>query len=506
MEDLGPFASLPEARRSELIRAVDWRFLLRRSRPPRILDLTSGHIAEALPFVGTEADPEPASADVVLLGFPTRRGLRRARTALAPGGEVVCLWRRPRIAGLWRARMRLRRARFDRTSFHWPGPWPHRLPQYWLPVGAPGAAAWVFGREPPRSPLEAAMRRLWRPAERIGVLAPLCAIGGTTGQSDDGETLDVNGSLALLTAGASTSDKVIGIPFENGSVTSAIVKVGRMPGADEALERERRALLHLADDLPQIAGVPRLRAAGRLAGRHAIAQTAIHGEALSAKLTGATLDDLTSRVCDRLAELTGEAAPRPVSEWHRRLVAEPLERFERCFASKLERGAIDRLTQALADLPDLPLVIEHRDCGTWNIAITPSGEIAIHDWEFAEPQGLPGCDVAFFLSTAALDIDDLLATPAPDPKPVLDSHLRHLDPSTPSGQVVTRRSTEYCGRIGLDADTFTRLRLLGWVTQALAGRRKFELELAGEPVDDPLRSSILIRLLEAELRLFDGGR
>jgi hypothetical protein len=498
---------IPEPRLCELLRAVDWRFLLSRSERPRALALGGPRrVREALPLVAEPAGKEPGGADLVVLGFPTRRRLRRARAALDLGGELVCLWRRPRIAGVQRARARLRRAGFERVSFHVAGPLPLEQPEFWLPLGAGGARDYVLARWPPRSPLEAAIRRLWRAAEASGILCPICAIAGgkaadAPGRLGDGKDAIAGptSSLVLLTASVHSLGKVVAIPFDGDRPASAILKVARRADADASLTREEAILRELAEQRPRLGGVPAPLGVHRAAGRLAVAQTAIHGLPLSAGLNARTLPDLARRVTGRLLELAAPPHPDRDADWRRRLVAEPLDRFEERFGHRLDAAILPWARRELERLPELPAVLEHRDAGVWNLAITPAGEVAIHDWELAEPRGLPGCDLAFFLATAAFEVDGVLADGTADPGLIQASHARLLDRGTETGRVSSSNLGHYGEELAIAHRDLERLRLLGWIVQAVAGSAQVPGPTEENPLDS-LRPSVLLGFIEREIR------
>ena len=69
----------------------------------------------------------------------------------------------------------------------------------------------------------------------------------------------------------------------------------------------------------------------------------------------------------------------------------------------LPDGLVERTLEALAPLRDagLPLVLEHGDTSHPNLLLRRFGDLAVVDWELADPDGLPGHDLAFFLVYAA---------------------------------------------------------------------------------------------------------
>jgi hypothetical protein len=488
-----PAASSP---RNELLRQVDWRFLLRQPDVPRALDLTSGR--HPLALVGETASGEPGSADLVLLGRPTRRGLRRAREALRPGGEVVCLWRLPMPAGAQWARRLIERAGFAAVRLYWPGPRPYRTPhKFWLPLDSPAAADYVLAQRPAQSRAKAALRPLWRGAARGGLLAPLCAVAqvpdGTGGDQLDA-LLPADPSWALLTGGQRSVNKVVGLPFGEGqSEPPLVVKFARVPEADAALEREAEVLSLLERERPGLSGVPRLAAQGRRAGRRALAQSALHGQRLATVLTPENFGDHALRVTRWLVELAGDGPPQPAAGWWPRLVGEPLQALERSFATELPPGAAKRARRLLEGLGDLPLVPEHRGCSPGNVVLTAGADPAVFDWEAAEPRGLPGCDLVYFLARAAFQMEG-----AHSPARAREAYARLLDPATAHGRVAAACLDEYAVRLNLDQEAMRRLRLLCWIVRCRIEHGRSAVDCGNG--DGDVMTQVSLRLIEVELR------
>jgi hypothetical protein len=470
--------SPPEPELNELLRLIDWRFLLRTSAAPRTLDLHGGRSGQALRLVTEPAPRSKQEADLVVLGFPRREELRIARESLRPGGELVCLWQKPRPLGVRRARAWLRRAGFAEARFYWPGPDPAQAPEFWLPLESPAALDQVFSQRPPHSKKQAALRRAWRLAARGGTVGPICAVArlpanpaNTTAAADPiDELLPDDEPWLLLTGGSESDNKAVGLPIA-GSGAGAVAKFARVPKAATALDREAELLGRLERERSGLAGVPWLRAAGHRAGGRAIVQGAMHGGGLDRILTLASYTTVAPRMTDWLASLAGDPQPQPASTWNGRLVADPLDELERDFGDRVPAGLLARARRALDGFGELTPAWEHRDLGPWNVVIDAAGAPAVIDWEDAEPRGLPGLDLVYFLATSALLIDGALDDTSQVDR-ILASYRRLLDPSTAQGKVMAACIAEYRTRLGIGEEDFRRLRLLCWIVQALIANRR----------------------------------
>jgi hypothetical protein len=492
---------LPEQRLNELLRRADWRFLLRGAETPWIADMTSGRDSQAIGLIAAKGEPPPGEADAAATGFPSRLALRAALDAVHPGGEVVCLWRLPRPFGARRAAARLRKAGLSEVRVFWPGPVPQRPPQFWLSLDSPAASTHLLAARPARSALQRALRPLWRASARAGLLVPLCAIGRVPGGADDsaGDELEAafpaRAGQLLLTGGKRSINKAVGLPFkDDAGAPATVVKFARVAAADEALAREAATLRLVERDRPGATRVPRLLAEGKRAGRHALAESAVHGEPLIAALSPDNFEQLAARVGEWLVNLSGGGAERSREEWWPRLVGEPLERFEQNFGEVIAAGSLERLREQLAAIGELSEACEHRDCSPWNVVLDQSGAPGLHDWESAEPHGLPGLDLAYFLANCAFVLDDALESGR-----TRESYRRLLDPTTPYGAVAAACAARYGERVGTAADDYSRLRLLCWVVHSRSDHQHLTMAAAGAPSHEALRSSSFLGLLETEL-------
>jgi hypothetical protein len=497
----GPAAeSLPEAELNDLLRRADWRFLLRQAGPPHVANLAGGRDSRAIDLIAAAGDPPAGAADVAAIGYPTRLALGAALDAVRPGGEVVCIWRAPRLFAAGRAATRLRRAGLRDVRVLWAGPLPHRAPQFWLSLDSPQARSHLLAQRPARSARQAALRPLWRALARAGLLAPLCAIGSVPGGEGESRPDEIEAAFPagsgqlLLTGGHRSINKVVGLPFAAGDEEpAAVAKFSRVPVADAALEREASALRTIERDRPGVPGVPRLVGEGKRAGRHALVESAVHGKPLIAALSPESFGELGALVGGWLVDLSG-GKRQPRSEWWPRLVGEPLEAFERNFGEVVPADTIAALRRLLGELGDLPEACEHRDCSPWNVVLDERGAPGLLDWESAEPHGLPGLDLAYFLANCAFVLDGALESGR-----TRESYERLLDPSTPYGALAAECEDRYRRALGLDPNDLPRLRLLAWIVHSRSDYTHLSMAAAGAPSLETLHTSTYLSLIETEL-------
>jgi hypothetical protein len=493
--------ALPEAELNELLRRVDWRFLLEVEEAPSVADMTTGKTSAAVNLIASGERPLPGDADLATIGYPTRLALSGAIESVHPGGEVVCTWRLPRPAAARRAAARMRTAGLEDVRIVWPGPLPFGLPEFWLPLESRGATEHLLAQRPPGSPLQAALRPIWRAAARAGLLSPLCAIGRTPGGPETGPTpsaldaiMPAPGTTLLLTGGRRSINKVVGLPLDAGGEAAAVVKFARVAAADEALAREAAALRAVESEHPRLPGVPRVLEEARRAGRRALAESAVHGTPLIEQLDPESFQRLAGAVTRWLTELARGGEPRAPAEWWEKTVGERLRTFERDFGPVLSGDLLSRLEETLAELGPLPPACEHRDCSPWNVVLDEHGAPGLLDWESAEPRGLPGLDLSYFLANGAFVLDGALESGR-----TRESYERLRDPSTPYGGVAAECEGRYRHALGLDPNDLARLRLLAWLVHSASDYTHLAMESNGAPDSEALRASTYLSLIESEL-------
>ncbi|HMI80954.1 MAG TPA: phosphotransferase, partial [Solirubrobacterales bacterium] len=379
---------------------------------------------------------------------------------------------------------------------------------FWLPLDSPEAVAHLLASRRGGSIFSRLLHPLWRLARAAGLLAPLYVVGRRD-EIDDDLPLPPAAPLLLLTTGHRSINKVVGLAFEEGSARpAAAAKFARVAEAEPGLEREASVLRRLGEERPDLPGVPSLRGIGRRAGRLAVVQDAVEGQSLLALLRPENFEEIAMRVAGLLIELAdghaqihqiaidphigGEMQSRAPG-W-RRLVEEALVDFERCFGPVVASSVAAEARALLAGLGDLPPAVEHRDCSPWNILVS-DGQPVLLDWESAEPDGLPGMDLVYFLANCAFVLDGALESGR-----TRESYARLLDPETPTGRVAATAIADYTAALEINPSDFRRLRLLCWLIHSRSDYRHLQLESPGTPPPEALRNTPFLGLIEEELR------
>jgi hypothetical protein len=491
-----PPAQLDERSRNDLLRRVDWRFLLRRNDEPRARVPADGVLERSLALVSTSpaAGEEP---DLLVLVNPRRRDLRAAAAELAPDGALYAEWRRPLLGGRRRVGRSIQAMGFEDVRWYWRWPRPGRGPQFWLPLDAPRALAFFLA---PRRRAAGRGRRLlaaaWPWALRLRLLVPVCAVAQRPGAGPDAVGNAVRRhagagavSWILISGGRRSVNKVVALPFADSvDRPQLVVKFARGAVEDELLRREAEVLRQLEESRPELAGVPRVLFIERRCGRLGLGETALEGEPLIWRLNRDTFDRLCTLVTEWLAGLAAPPGPtRPPA------VDEPLARFADDYAAVVTHGELDRARAVLSSLPDLPVVCEQRDCAPWNVLLA-GDEVSVADWESAEPDGLPTLDLVYFLTNAALHVAGAL-----DRGPATRAYLDSLDTRTGVGRVVAACEAAYCDRLEIDLQLVPALRLLCWTIHARSEYERFEGDAAGRPSADRLATGLFLELWRAEV-------
>ncbi|MFL5493739.1 MAG: phosphotransferase family protein [Gemmatimonadales bacterium] len=516
-----PGADLPEAQRNQLLRRVDWRFLLPVSQVEKAVCFPDGDLREGLALVAGQvvdagADHQ-ADCDLAVAINPDAVALERARAALVLGGVLYAEWHTRTIQGVGGIAGRLQAAGFGqaRAYLAWPSSsWPYT----WVPLGSPGAIGYFRRHLHARSSARTLGARILRTAltlgAQAGIIGPLCFVArkSDTAREEDAEPelfarirqgwgdwglagAPNDLAIMLLTRGPRTANKIAGLVFAGADTQPRlVVKIARVADARPGLLRE-------ATTLPGIQrycrggleGAPRVLFTVDDGKRVAVGETALPGVPMLTRLSRRSYRSFALQATDWLVDLArcerGEDRTPPAC----RLIDEALAEFVGSFGSLLEPELVARTRAAMARLDNLASVCEHRDFSPWNVFVTPHGGFAVFDWESSEPAGLPGLDLHYFLAYLAFALDRARQTPA-----MLRSYRVALDPTSFTGAVHRECLTRYAERVGLEPAAFHPLRLLTWIIHSRSECRRLTADAAGAPPIELLRHSLFLELWRAE--------
>lgn len=502
MKAVASFVDDPSGR---ALRRVDWRFLLGAARCDRVAaagadsELEAG-IALAFGPVTRLHDSDPDAQDLVVLADPSARVVERAYRSLRPGGTCYIEWRRPRLGGRRRTAA-VRRAGFRDLETLWAWPPPRRHPpRFWLPVDAPRAIRYFLDHRPrPRTASARATARvarsLWYGARATHLLAPLVVLARkppvagagslATALRDRWETSGLGVAPAaldvvLLTGGESRLNKVVALAFPTGADAPALaLKFARVTEAERGLSREATGLRLVAGHR-STGQVPTLVFADRFGPAMVVAETPLTGEPLITKLSARTQLPIATQMVDVLAGFVRDQAARSAE----RVVMSALDEFTAAYGDAVGTPVLARVRARLAGLPDLPVVVEHRDCSPWNVLLAPNGEIVLLDWESSEPYGLPILDLVYFVANAAFVVDGTLRSGRER-----TTYARLLDAGERGTGSLATPVARYCDAVGLDAAVVPTLRALTWMVHARSEHA------AGQPAE----RSTFVALVEEEV-------
>ena len=501
---LPPVDLLPESERNRRLRRADWRYLLPEPAPEHALCLAGGELRAACEIVARRTDHSPRSGeayDLVVAENPDEAALRTLRAALAPGGACYTEWtpRGPGAPGRVRARL-------VRAGFHAPaafGAWPSAdRARAWLPTE--GAAARHYWRSAVRSTpvrrergrelLGATLARLGM-HPRLGVVAhasPDAAREPALVRMAREHGVDVSGGMRLATHGERAVGKIVAIAFDAAGTASVAIKTARTADAARGVTREGDVLdaVHTQrSDAPT--GVPRVLFRGEAAGMPVLGETAHTGVPLFAMLDRVSYEALADRVerwCARLAEGGGPAEP----VWPR-LAAPVFERFAAEFGAVVGAERLARTRALLEGIGELPVVPEQRDLSPWNVLVD-GDQLAVLDWESADPRGVPGLDLLYYLTHAPYYVERTWVTRAFE-----ESYRRAWSPSPEIGRANLRVMSRHLERLGVHAAVLPRLRVLAWALHAHSDWVHLRDDAGGTPGADQLVTSRFLRLYLAEL-------
>lgn len=511
-----------EARRNHLLRRVDWRFLVGNAHPNCTMVFAGGLLEEAVRLVSdtvvTPKEGTLAECDLAVAVNPSARTLRASWDALAPGGALYTEWYRPWAGGLQRIGKRLQDAGFRPAGSYWPWPLPGRaIPAFWLPLEAPRALRYFLENRPPAptrlgKTARESLKRIWQLGYRLGLLSPVCSVAYKPVESDAASGLPEYSLQArtqnwgftdrvqkqdwlLLTGGLHSTNKVIALVFEeDGARPSAIVKLPRREESLASLDAEASSLQAVEQRVGELPGVPRLLFMHTDNDFPALGESHLTGDPLYSRMHSDNVEELAFRAAEWLLQLVETGPFQPKDAWWERLVSPVLADFAGHYASVVGTDLLEKAEDILVELPALPLAVEQRDFSPWNVFLDPQGELVVLDWEGAEPLGLPGSDLIYFLTYLAFFQDDSLE------RGTFRETYRNLwNTDTDLGEIAARAYRMYFERLGIDLNALRPLRVLTWLRHATLEAALVYTSSDGESSPELLHRGLFFSLLQEEL-------
>lgn len=273
----------------------------------------------------------------------------------------------------------------------------------------------------------------------------------------------------LAAPGDYRSQKVLFFLFgaDGSRAPDYVVKITRDPALNPRLENERRALEVIHDaGFPAASTLPRPVFFGYEHGLAVLGETAVDGVPFL-ELTAATPGcSLARSAIEWLAEL-GVATARPPAGGAPAVAGRLGALFEQFRGIyRLSRAHESFLASQIDSLAGsdtgFPVVFQHGDPGPWNLLVTTKREPAFLDWEAAEPEGMPLCDLFHFVRSYGVRVSSAAGTNDPmrsfEEQILVDSEL---------GRLLVRTTSRICAEAGLATEFVAPLFYVCWMQRAL---------------------------------------
>jgi hypothetical protein len=495
------------------LRRADWRFLLPGSPEGsyRHLVLLGGlpGLAERLLTAGiarrvSEQLPAESPPDLVVIlhdaAIPAT--VRRAISALAPGGTLYCEVDRRSSGSLMMTPSRMRRLLQEHamslTGLYWPLP-AFTSGKRYVPLDVNGPLSWYFTTlyvdgAPSHQLFKRVVQTLtsYRSA-RFSRLVPWYSLTASTGigatpsvlgHADCPQGLRRSGARPfLVTMGIDEGSRVAILPFTDGAQRPDIVfKVARLPEVNANVESEQ---CRLAEMRARLNGSMR-RSVPEPLGRFSYGDLAVGIESCA---PGQPLLVSSGRWRSGDSEKVDDLqlAAGWLGAFHQQVQAGPPEqgsadlirRIEHILACYVDAFGIEpseeRLfakvrarAHSLTDVP-LPIVWQHGDFGPWNI-YRAKNDVTVIDWEvrqgpILDPAGPPLCDLLYFVTYWSFVARRLYG----DAAELRGFHELFLEPDRSDAIVVAIWAAieEYLTRLAVDRCFVSVLLVYTWVKRAL---------------------------------------
>lgn len=152
--------------------------------------------------------------------------------------------------------------------------------------------------------------------------------------------------------------------------------------------------------------IPRLLVYEPFLDRSILVETALIGHPMDPALIRKELKACCDRTVAWLINLhqSTQIPNQNDQDWYARLVEQPIDYFEEFFPLLPEEVKLLNNTRRIVKQlqgTDIPLVFEHGDLSHPNLLLSNDNQLGVLDWETAKVNGLPYCDLLFFLNYAA---------------------------------------------------------------------------------------------------------
>lgn len=189
-----------------------------------------------------------------------------------------------------------------------------------------------------------------------------------------------------------------------------VAKVPRLGERTQSLTREAAAIETIQKMRPGgFDSIPQLVAFEEYQGYPLLIETALNGPLLDPPRVRHDLEAACDLALDWLTDLprTPAAGLRP--DWYEARIFQPLSAFAGSFPlNAREEQLLIRTQELIAPLKQAALkpIVEHGDVSHPNLITLHAQNLGVVDWELAEMDGVPACDLFFFLTYAAFAQDD----------------------------------------------------------------------------------------------------
>jgi aminoglycoside phosphotransferase (APT) family kinase protein len=171
-----------------------------------------------------------------------------------------------------------------------------------------------------------------------------------------------------------------------------------------------------------------------------------------------------------------------------------IEQFERSFGRVVDPVMLREACDEVTALGVLPRAFEQRDFSPWNILLSRNEELAVVDWESAEPDGLPVMDLWYGLAYLAFYRDGAMGSGRYE-----HAYRMLLDPSSPIGAITADCVSAYLAATKVPLASVRPLRLLTWMLHSRSEYRQMRRASRGSPTKEKLRESVFVRLWSEEM-------